>query len=177
MNYFNKILLAVSFLFLGEWAQAYSADHLILQDLDTQNNLAIICQADGSLCSDVEVVSFDDLDSYEKDQVVEMIESSTMDEYSNSSTLELAQFKNFLSHSDKISYSSKTLSLGHTGLAIMAVSALAYAPSFFLKYHTKHGKLFERLAGGSAFVFVVGGSLVLFSTALMLMDNKIEINL
>ena len=98
--------------------QAYSADHLILQDLDTQNNLATICQDDGSLCSDVEVVNFDDLDSDKKDQVIEMIASSPMDGDSYNSTPELDQFSNFLSHSDEIFYSlvrGSTLAMGTLG--------------------------------------------------------------
>ena len=113
MNFLNKILLAVflslfCFCSIAVVGQAYSADHLILQDLDTEHNLATICQDDGSLCSDVEVVSFDDLDSDQKDQVVEMIASSAMDGYSYSSTLDLDKFSNYLSHSDEISYSSES---------------------------------------------------------------------
>ena len=72
MNFLSKTLLAVfllkCFLFFSiGGAQSYSADHLILQYLDIENNLATICQDDGSLCSDVEVVNFDDLDNNKKD--------------------------------------------------------------------------------------------------------------
>ena len=101
MNLLSKILLVVFCFsyFIGALAlgvQAYFADHLILEDLDTVNNLATVCQDVGSLCSDVKVVNFDDLESKKKDQVIEMITSSSTDGYSYISTLDLDKFSNFL---------------------------------------------------------------------------------
>ena len=147
MNFLSKTLLAVFllkcfyFLLVGV-GQAYSVDHLILQALDTENNLAIICQEGGSLCSnvEVEVVSFDDLDSDQKDQVVEMIASSAMDRSSYSSTLDSDQYSNFLSHSDEISYSSHSISrsLVSVGSIVGLTSVALLLPNIALTNLIKH---------------------------------------
>ena len=158
--------------------QAYSADHLILQDLDTQNNLATICQDDGSLCSDVEVVSFDDLDSDQKDQVIEMIASSPMDKSSYSSTLDLDKFSNFLSHSDEISYSSESCdsiadSFMRTGVAMVLGSAAVLVPSgtfaMIAGYESlpQTPRFFATIVGGSILLGAVGISVFLVGTALL----------
>ena len=162
----NKILLAVFLLlscfFYIKGVQAYSADHLILQDLDTVNNLATVCQDGGSLCSDVEVVSFDDLDSDQKDQINEMLASSAMDGYSYNSTFELDEFSNFLSHSDKISYSSDSsetysVGFGRFHLAIIYGSTAVFLPSLLLSMGTGPQVPF--------FEFISNVSLVALATA------------
>ena len=170
MNSLSKILLSVfllkCFLFSSiAGTQAYSADHLILQDLDIENNLATICQDDGSLCSDVEVVSFDDLNRDQKDQVVEMIASSTMDEYSYNSTLELDQFSNFLSHSDEISYSSDPyFYFVEKGRAIALISFTGLLPTLVLGELFPQKRIFDLMTNGLFFVTIIGGSIALIAS-------------
>ena len=185
MNFLNKILLSVflslfCFCSIAVVGQAYSADHLILQDLDTQNNLATICQDDGSLCSDVEVVSFDDLDSDQKDQVIEMIASSAMDGSSYSSTTDLDKFSNFLSHSDEISYSSKSADYianyaMRAGVAIVLGSAAVFITGAALGIATGHKALlviqpFKTILSGSMLAGAAGVSLVSVGVALLSLD-------
>ena len=129
----NKFILITFILFFMRWEQAFCTDHLILQDLDTANNLATICQDGGGLCSDVEVVNFDDLNRDQKDQMVEMIASSSIDGYFYNTTLELDQFSNFLSHSDEISYSSDLNDrIETTALLIFTTSNLIITTSLIL---------------------------------------------
>ena len=167
MNFLNKILLSVFLLLfcflVVRGGQAYSADGLILQDLDIQNNLAIICQDGGSLCSDVEFVVFDDLEMDQKDQVIEMIASSFMDEYSYNSSLDLDQFSNFLSHSDKISYShyydsemtALILVAGSTGTLLTSVMLLRLFPQFkHIFFNTGLVGVSGNLLGGLIFILI-----------------------
>ena len=181
MNLLNKILLSVfllkCFLFssIAE-TQAYSADHLILQDLDTQNNLATICQDDGSLCSDVEVVNFDDLDSDQKDQVIEMIASSPMDKSSYSSTLDLDKFSNFLSHSDEISYSSESCdsiacSFAETGAILSLGSVAVLAPSAVGSFFFKENILLRNMSNLSLFVGLVGASIFFVGFTIIVLED------
>ena len=185
MNFLNKILLAVflslfCFCSIAVVGQAYSADHLILQNLDTQNNLATICQDDGSLCSDVEVVSFDDLDSDQKNQVVEMIASSAMDQSSYGSTLDSDKFSNFLSHSDEISYSSDSFYNHHirkTGQTIALSSAAVFAPSVVTYYMFETKPLFLRhVTAFSGLATAVGVSMVIFGYAIYFLNLEIVLD-
>ena len=164
MNLLNKILLAVFLLLfcfcsIAVVGQAYSADHLILQDLDTVNNLATICQDDGSLCSDVEVVGFDDLNRDQKDQVIDMIASSAIDRSSYSSTLELDQFSNFLFHSDEISYSSDYDPYLVTGVSIVLLSLAVAIPNKVLSMAFPQERIFTLVGGGALLTTLLGGSI------------------
>ena len=176
MNFLNKILLAVFLLlfyfFVGGWGRAYSADHLILQDLDTQNNLATICQDGGSLCSDIEVVSFDDLEREQKDQVIEMITSSSMsmNGYSYNATLELDQFSNFLSHSDEISYSHDLSNSLETAKAVVAISTgIFFANIALLRLFPKMDK---SIAVFSGLGNMMGGLIIIFNFAVYYLDQE-----
>ena len=163
----DKFVFITFILFFIRWEQAYSADHLILQDLDTA------CQDDGSLCSDVEIVSFNDLDSDQKDLVIEMIASSAMDGYSYNSTLNLDEFSNSLSHSDEIANSSdlpyvdlpyavyNIEATGASSVSIFAISTLIGATG--LMFPLPLQRIFLLIAkAGFAFSILNASALVAF---------------